>query len=210
MALPRWPFAGDLAYRRSVRAYIAGAAATGGRGATGEQSIARFDGGGFWVAEEICSLRSDAAVRLWSSWAARLDGGASPVIVPLKHRVSAVPGIDSAVLASAAALRATLLSVQITGSGAPFAGGRFTINHAAWGPRLYEIIEAADEGSGLWTLTTRTPLRQAHALSAALDFNDPRFVARLTNPAEFPISEDGAVANPTGRATWAEWGEAVA
>lgn len=201
MSIPVWPF---RAHRKRIRAFIEGAAAIGGASRSGVISTSRTDGGGFWVIEERVSLRTDALRRSWNSWISRADGGASPIIVSIAERVRQPSGVSSAILASAAALRATQLSVQVTGGGTLQEGHRFTINHAAWGPRAYDIVEAEAEGGGLWTLQIRTPLREAASIAAPLDFADPRTVAVLRNSAEAPVAEDGEEASPVGVAAWAE------
>lgn len=203
-----WP--GETFGRTRLRAFLSGASVSGGRTVAGAMTSAHFDGGGFWRVTETCSLRSDDHVRDWGGWAAKLDSGASVVEVPIAQRVRQPSGVTGASVAAAADLRATSISLLVTGGGALKFGHRFGINHPNWGHRAYEVIEAVDGGGGSWTLTIRPPLREAAGISTVVDFADPRVCSILVNADAFVPDEDGAVPNPVGTAEWVEFLDTVA
>ena len=208
MALELWP--GETIGRVQFIARSDGASVSGGRTVGGAVPLADYSGGGFWRVREVCSVRSEAHRRLWGRWAAYLHNGVRPVEVRVGQRHTRPSGVSSAALAASAALRATTLQVMVSGGGALEGGHRFSIDHASWGARAYDIVDATDNGGGSWAITISPPLREAESVATELDFETPRVVCKLTNPEAFPIAEDGNVRNPSGTAEWMEHLEPVA
>lgn len=74
-------------------------------------------------------------------------------------------------------LRATTIVIDVTQGGDLQGGQYFSIDHATVGPRLYRIVDVADDGM---TCTFRPPLREAITVSSTpLEFNHPACVMRL-------------------------------
>jgi hypothetical protein len=155
------------------------------------------------------ALWTPELVNPWRAFEAFADGGVQPIIVPLAERVNApldptfdgadTFGLDTwvtdvtawtayqvtATTTVAAALGATSLTFNYTNASANKAlkpGHHFAIRHATWSWRLYRIIRVTAGGAGAGESTTvifRTPLREAVGIGAALNFDTPRFVARV-------------------------------
>ncbi|WP_375549443.1 hypothetical protein ABWI01_03370 [Oceanicaulis alexandrii] len=206
MALEVWPFAG---LRERHGATLVGAAVVGGRSKSGVIAMANFSGGGFWTAREDCSLRSDAVKLDWNGFIDGCDGGSTPVIVPLKTRITTPADITAIALSANALTRATALSVLVTGGGVLKRGHVFTLDHPAWGPRFYRIESATEQSGGLWSISVRPPLREAAASGTALDIEDPRCVMVLANPDAATVDEDGATVVQARSVEWREHMERV-
>lgn len=191
----------------SLRLRPLGQALNGGASLSGEQSFADVSGGGRWVADFGESALWDVdQVLAWQALESFCDGGAQPLIVPVANRLlqptSAVfPdtetfGLDTwvtdvtawtatevtAATTATAALGATTLSFTCTSPKPLKRGMGFSILHATWSWRFYRIARVTAGGLGTGDATTviiRTPLRESVASDTALNFDTPRFVARV-------------------------------
>lgn len=206
MALEVWSF---VAQRKRHGATLVGAAVIGGRSKSGVIATANFSGGGFWTAREECSLRSDAVQLDWNGFIDGCDGGSTPVIVPLKKRITTPEGVSAIALSANAVARATVLSVLVTGVGALKRGHVFTIDHPGWGPRFYRIRSATAQAGGVWSISVRPPLREAAASGTALDIENPRCVMVLANPEAATVDEDGETVIQNKTVEWREHMERV-
>jgi hypothetical protein len=148
-------------------------------------------------------------VNAWRAFEAFADGGVQPIIVPVNDRWNAPldPAFDpadtfglstyvadvtawtayqvTATVTAAAALGATSLTFNYTNASANKTlkpGHHFAILHPTWSWRVYRIVRVTAGGVGAGESTTvifRTPLREAVGIGAALNFDTPRFVARV-------------------------------
>jgi hypothetical protein len=152
------------------RPYLTGRTISSGQSVSGLQQQAKTDGGGLWVAEMTnVALNTSERLKLWRSWVARLDGGATQVIVPLCDlRQAPVPIVDgkpfygtdgvphsdgtffsdgtgygetliAATSVGAVGLRGVVMTINISVGGDLSAGMHFSVVHATKGKRLYRV-----------------------------------------------------------------------
>jgi hypothetical protein len=166
----------------------------------GGRWVADFGESALWTPDQV---------NAWRAFEAFADGGVQPIIVPLAERVNAPldPAFDgaddfgkdtwvsdvtawtayqvSATTTASAALGATSLTFNYTNASANKTlkpGHHFAILHPTWSWRVYRIVRVTAGGVGAGESTTvifRTPLREAVGIGAALNFDTPRFVARV-------------------------------
>lgn len=177
-------FPRDLPPPRTERWRLQGVAINGGTTVAGMAPVSRTDGGGLWVCEQSFLLSTSAQRKAARALIAQLDGGSRSIILP-RHAEDGPGGewdVDIA-FATAAALRATSATVNVTVS-LPLTGGEpFSVNHPGKGWRTYDIATAGELAAGQQAITFRPPLRQA-ATDEALEFQQPACVMRLANADE--------------------------
>lgn len=180
---------------------------TMGVGQTNVASVdVRSDGGGFWVASLNEIQLDDLHARLWRAVRQICNGGVTPIVVPRNDVLFApwpngvttagvIPFSDESLFdddsgfyqpiidvscRGAVALRATTMEINLNYCGALQGGESFTIDHAVFGPRLYEIgtvVVAEDEATAV--ITFNPPLREAISDETTLDFDRPRCLMKL-------------------------------
>lgn len=183
-----------------------------GQTASGVSPKARIDGGGAWKASlsEINLLNNDAR-RAFRSMSAICDGGALPIVLPMRLSPD-VPYLESAgellteyddilhtddvtfesgvgyqvgtidaTLSADALLGDTELTIAISYGGDLEGGEHFSIDHPVMRHRLYRIRTIKDNGDGTWDVTIRPPLRADTAADTLLNFNSPKCVMRLAS-----------------------------
>lgn len=190
----------------SCRWRLINSAFSGGITESQDQRLAVTSGGGKWVCDMsipligINGLTNARAVKLARAFVLGCDGGATPVIVPYFNQAEApwplgvppgtVPFSDDAtfsdgsefqsgaisITASAAALRATSLTIDIGVSGELEGGEMYSINHPVRGKHLYAIIRINGN-----VISARPPAREAIDDDTALNFDTPGCVMILTN-----------------------------
>jgi len=188
---------------------LTGASISGGQSVSGQSQSVRSDGGGLWRLRAGFKLRTPADMKKWRAFGARLDGGATSIVVPrieagLKVQLEGTETVESAthsdgstlsdgseydvipeVSASpgaSAALRATQMQLAFTSAVVLEGGECFTIEHATQGDRLYTIHSVVAQANNTYTVKIRPPLREAITTSTVLDFDDPRCLMRLADP----------------------------
>jgi hypothetical protein len=177
-----------------------GSVTSGGNSLSGIDDPIETDGGGFWQADFTNGATLEREDTLaWRAINAAMDNGASAVIVRFcdrlhqpvggemgvagspfafgDRRAYARPGVVARATALAA-LRATTIRVDIDSEQPVIGGERFTIVHATWGERVYEVVSVGDGA-----ITIRPPLREAIAANTPLDFDDPRCKMRRASDA---------------------------
>lgn len=191
----------------SLRIRLTGGAVTGGRSLGGGAQYGEMSGGGLWAATfgEV-NLDDRALMMAWQALEAALQNGAAPIIVPLWDRIhqpinptlTSVPFDDTtlwddtvawdqaevdAEVTSPANLRATQLSFTFSAPKPLIGGEHFSILHGAnKGWRMYRVTRVVSGGAGSGDATTvqfEPPLRAAVANDTPLNFDTPRFVARV-------------------------------
>lgn len=173
---------------KTVRWRLSGVVIQGGVPVAGAPKASRTDGGGFWVCEMSgVWVRGPDALRAARAFEARMDHGASSLIVPDRDRHLG-PGTKNwavvATVAEAAALRATTLAVEIA-VGTPLVGGEhFSIDHPTKGRRMYRVASVEAPEAGVQEITIRPPLRES-VTGETLDFNTPSCTMRLLNAEDF-------------------------
>jgi len=97
------------------------------------------------------------------------------------------PAIDIVATADAE-LRATSLDIEIIVAASLLGGESFSIQHDGAGWRIYEIatVDYVDDANA--TITFNPPLREAVEAGAQLEFDRPRCMMRLANPAAMDLS----------------------
>lgn len=193
-------------------------AVSGGVSLTNDEDRIHMSGGGRWFAEISVDLVSRQRILAWRGFRSGTDGGSAPFIY-LATEVAQQPVAswitstftddttfdDSTVFyASAndvevaidAALRATEITLTIGSLPEPIAGGmRFSILHPTWGWRMYQVGSILEQTAGSARFQFHPPLREAVPLGTVIDFDNPRFVARIDTMA-------GPMSNPkAGRGT---------
>lgn len=217
-ALLYWP---SLLDRDRLLTWELGAKAiSGGKALSQIAPAARVDGGGLWMAT-LTDVQASTAdqVRAWLALAARLDGGATPVVLT-KRDVRLAPwptvggvavtsnetthdddslfsddsgyagGVISASLVNAASLRATTLTVSLAVGSALRGGEHFSIEHETFSHRIYRVAAVTVNGSGQSVLTIRPPLREDVTAGTRLEFDNPKCVMQLANPDEMDLALD--------------------
>ncbi len=191
---------------------FAGAVTAGGRSLSGLQDTFATDGGGFWSATaDSVALHTREKVMTWRAFKSALGGGVDPFIFPIcdarhqptrgKQKVphsDGTPFSDETMYSSAdcevyvaadAPLRATQIQLDIASLGRPLIGGeRFTIIHGTWRERAYQIGRVISQTGTSALVQFHTPLREAVAAGTPVDFNNPRFVARIDGSMSAPLT----------------------
>jgi hypothetical protein len=184
-----------------------GVSVTGGESLSGIVQTMRSDGGGRWRATfGDGTLKERNEVMQWRAMTADMDDGGTPYIVRIcdaRHQPGGgrtrVPHSDGTpfdggseyegstvvATASAASLRATALTVALSGQDV-VGGERFTILHASWGPRLYVVVSVEPSGGDL-AIKIRPPLREAIGDDTPLDFGNLRCVMQLVDDKSSPL-----------------------
>jgi hypothetical protein len=162
---------------------------------------------GFWAADfGDYALRTRAEVLMMRRFVVAADMGAQPLVVPIadrrhqpvhsKYTGGDTIGLDTwvddvtawasdqvtAVTTADAALGATSLSMDFTAPVRLLGGEHFAALHPTWSWRLYRVSRVLSGGLGTGDATTiqfRTPLREAIPSGTHLDFDMPRFTARV-------------------------------
>jgi len=178
---------------------------SGGVNLNDDESIIQTDGGGRWaISYSGIDLRSPASLRLWESWASYLSGGARAVLVPLLSLATAprpMAGLGlarpsrlladdeafptsvgyaapyiKATSVGAAALRATVLTIDVAQGSRIQGGEKFSVGRRAY---LIERVTAREGQQA--TCVISPPLRQAIAAGAALNFEWPLVQCRAVS-----------------------------
>lgn len=192
---------------------------TGGAALSGSEDVIATDGGGrVFVEFGDPYLDEPDLARAWRAISDVLQGGVTPVIVPLadlRHqqgREVRVPrslpfwteaeyatGTSGVTLAADAALRATTL--QLAFAYVPFvplqAGIWLSIDHATIRHRAYRIAEVVSQSGTAATVKLSHPLRIATTAGLAVELTDPRCVMRLEgemrSPTNFGFASGGQI-----------------
>lgn len=171
--------------------------------AYGQEQIVSSDAGRWVASLDPVIVRRTANVRLFKALQVILEGGLTPVLLPVCPRggwpfpagVTALPdavphsddaphdddapyegGVIDVSLASGAALRATTLSLTKTVCGTIEPGHEFSL-----GERLYRIRTVEAQDSTTATITVRPPLREAALAVDRLEFDRPVCRMRLAS-----------------------------
>lgn len=202
-------FPETLMRERTIVWELAARTISGGRTFSGAMPLARADGGGLWSAElRGVQVSSADHVRAWRALASRLDGGATPVVMSVRdERFAPWPASGTAryesensdgsvcsdgtgyvsdrilaSVASAAALRATTLTITID-NGVDLRGGEyFSIQHPEHSHRLYRVGQVTVNGDGDQVCVIRPPLREAVEAGTRAEFDFPKCVMQLASP----------------------------
>lgn len=83
---------------------------------------------------------------------------------------------------SAAALNAVTMQISMDAGGDLKAGMFFSIEHATWNWRLYNIRTAIEASAGVWDVEFRPRLREAVPGSTPIEFDTPRCLMKLATP----------------------------
>lgn len=207
-----WVFPTQLFAPQSLQPRLLGAAVSGGVAISGDAQFAEFSGGGRWVVDfGESTLWTPSKVKAMRALSAAADSGATQILVPLADRrhqplINPYAGADTfgrliwdestwtwaevdAVVSADAALGETELSFTFTAPKAIEGGEHFSVEHPAWGSRLYRItrVKSGGLGSGDPTVVDfRPPLREAIAAAdtVQLNFESPRCLMRVEGDLE--------------------------
>lgn len=174
---------------------------SGGRSLSGLMPVARTDGGGMWMATlGDVQVSTDDQVRTWRAIAARLDSGATPIVLEARDENFApwpasgfaqaeatnsddstcsddavyVSDVIAAEVKTAAALRATSLTLILENAAALRGGEYVSILHDTFSHRVYRVgkvekIDTRDHAVKAVTVTIASPCvftSTAHGLVA--------------------------------------------
>lgn len=138
--------------------------------------------------------RNDTLFRPWPAGLALGVGGAGAG-AGIPHDDTALfddgAGYQQSVIsisAAAAPLRATSLGISILYAGQLQGGEAFSIEHPTMGWRLYEISTVQMQSDTTAIIRFHPPLREAITAATALEFDHPRCVMRLANPASMNLT----------------------
>lgn len=204
---------------RPVGSVLAGGRALSGE----QDIVRTDGGGFWEIAMENVNLISADSIRAWRAWEDHLEAGVTRVLVPVSDvRNSPRPIIGGrlgspsrllpqsdnpyfpealgfatpfilARVVSAAALRATVLTLAID-RGQRLRGGEvFALDHAGKGRRCYRVGQVLSRAGQQATVTIRTPLRESVEAGMPADFDWPSMVAVLSPDLDIsPAIENGA------------------
>lgn len=188
--------------------------------------IAVDGGGRWEITFDGIELLSDDQVGAWNAWDMHLGGGGVNCIVPIAlprqaplafvgepfpqltglhpedddpyfpnvagRSVTAAAGVTTA----SAALRATQITINVT-KGRRLRGGEpFTIVHSTMGERLYRVKRVLSTSDQTSVVQIEPPLRQSITSGKTIEFDWPRFVARLAPNLDISPSFSGGGADP--------------
>lgn len=211
-----------LMYFDGIAAEIDRRTVSGGISLSGEEDLVATDGGGRVVMDLTDAYLDDPAIgTAWRALDTLLDGGATPIIVPLgdaRHQhmgdvttpIGGLPwwdesdftGTPLASLTTAAALRATQLAINVASLPAPVRPGIwFSINHVTMRHRAYRIAEIVSDNGTTAVIKMRPPLREAAAIGTGVEFVDPKCTMRAEGGLLSPTSLGFA----SGSARFIEW-----
>lgn len=204
LTFPTHLFNPDSIALKPAGAVISGGEALSGE----TDTIKTDGGGYWLVTMTGIQLVTDFHLRAWQAWQDHLEGGVTKVLVPVAElRTAPRPiagGVASrpsqllassddpifpeaiafaspwivAVMVGAALLRATQITIDVTGGARLMGGERFAISHAS-GRRTYRVVRVISRSGQQATVTIRPPLREAVATGASVDFDWPSLVATL-------------------------------
>lgn len=168
----------------------------------------RSDGGGFWTASlnDIQLWYREYAL-LWRAVRQVAAGGVNPLVVRRMDQLQpfpaggpttygAIPHGDGALFSdgsgyaqpvidvkanAAAALRAVSLDLNLVNCASLVGGEVFSIGHATFGPRMYEIGTVTPLGGAFYRVTFNPPLREAVTAGTVIEFDEPRCTMKLVN-----------------------------
>jgi hypothetical protein len=160
--------------------------------------------------------RQRMATLLWRAVRQVCDGGVNNIVVPRNDAlfrpwpfqttagsITDIPHSDLALfdddtgyyqpvidvtVAADAALRATGLAVQLNLCGSLVGGESFSIQHATYGWRLYEIATVIYDSDATARISFMPPLREAVAAGTQLEFDRPRCVMRLKTTSSMDLT----------------------
>ena len=185
---------------------------SGGTSLSGIEDTIATDGGGKWYANaDDIALHKRDTIMAWRAFVAATGGGVDSFVFPIcdaRHQPTRgkvkVPHSDgtsfsddtlysqgdcTVFVAEGAPLRATTIRLTIQSLGKPLIGGeRFTIVHPTWRERVYQVGRIIDLTDTSATIQFHTPLREAVTAGTPVDFNDPRFVARIEGQMSAPLT----------------------
>lgn len=185
---------------------------SGGTSLSGIEDSIATDGGGRWFATaDNAALHTREKIMTWRAFKSATAGGIDPFVFPIcdaRHQPTRskqkVPHSDGTsfsddtmylspdcevYVAADAPLRSTTLQLSIESLGKPLIGGeRFSIDHPTWRHRCYQIGRIIAQTSTAATVQFHPPLREAVTVGTAVDFNDPRFVARVDGQMSAPLT----------------------
>lgn len=170
---------------------LRGVAISGGTLSAGAPTLSRTDGGGFWRCEMSgIWLRGREMLQAARALDAALDGGLERLIVPDRDvHLGPVPtGVSWGVVSRfhiGAALRATMVTIEVDAGPILIGGEHFSLQHPGRGRRMYEIRKVISWSGDAATVQIRPPLREAVAAGLAVDFNTPGCEMKLVNPDDF-------------------------
>jgi hypothetical protein len=190
---------------------LVGGSVTGGVSLGGNAQYAETSGGGLWGVEfSEANLIHRAQYMAWLAMVDAQTNGGRAILVPICDRLhspvnsqlTTTPFDDAslwddgvawdqaevqAVVTAPAALRATSLTFDYTAPKPLIGSEPLSVLHAGliyW--RMHRVIRVVSGGLGTGDSTTveiRPPLRAAVAVDTPLNFDSPRFVARMNGPA---------------------------
>jgi len=184
---------------------------SGGTALSGVEDVIATDGGGRWYAEAgDVPLWSRERILAWRAFNSATGGGIDPFVFPIcdiRHQPTLgrtlVPHSDgasfsddslylqgdcTATTTASAALRATTLQLSIALGKTLIGGERFSIDHPTWRHRAYQIGRVIAQTATTATVQFHPPAREAIASGTPVDFNSPRFVARVDGRMSAPMS----------------------
>lgn len=178
----------------------------GGRTLGGVSRLVYLSGGPFWRLSLSLLMRGDDAILAGNALQGALLGG-EPILVrpcdcrqtPLAEGASfgSAPVSDGSPFAdviaeesnpiiatvSAAALRATTLTLALSGNYRALVGGeQLAFDHANWGRRMYRVEAIPGGSAAAPVVRISPPLREAVTNGQAADFNRPGCVMQLAAP----------------------------
>jgi hypothetical protein len=187
----------------SIKSSVQGRVITSPQSISGVGQVLRTDGGGFRIVQLAgIALNTNFKLRLAAAWEAELGGGITRVNVPLntlrlapRPLMAGKPGRPGGVhngstdpyfpevtgygnpliiaTISAAAFRATTVTLNITEGSRVQPGQTFSVNHAAMGHRAYVVRRVLSRNGQSATVLIDMPLRQAITADMPVNFDWP-------------------------------------
>lgn len=204
---------------RDVALWLAGNKRSQGRTAGGLNPTVSSGGPGWWCYEQAIFLHEPSQQATWQALEAITDGGAVPLIVPVRWAIDQfipygagvsepepVPfsdgtffddgtgfagGAISAEFSAPAEMNATTVSIRMLGGHRALVGNEhFTVLHSIAEARVYRIGQILSVDGDVYTVRIRAWLRQAVVEGEEVDFNNPRMLANVIGADAFKMPLD--------------------
>jgi hypothetical protein len=135
---------------------------------------------------------TEEQIRVWDAYEAYLDGGATPILVPL----FGYPGSTGADGTSTALHPVGSTTMTVHRTGGPIVAG----HHFSVGERLYRTFGTSALGGDNYSFSIRPPLRDQIFVGTTLYFNDLQVRCRLATDDEMTLrQEPGRMGSATVR-----------
>lgn len=176
--------------------WLDGTSLSGGQPINGAPQTADMSTGGWWRYDlDIGLLRTHAQHGAWRAMVGLLNSGVRLIEVPVLDALKPYPpGFPRSPIEAALAVDVTMPGwpappfpptqgqIRIAVGAALQGGEYFTVIGPSGDSRMHMVVQITDVTDGVSTVTVVPPFREDMAAGTDVDFNDPRFLAKIDLP----------------------------